>query len=309
MIYQVRLAAVLLATALVTAGCLDFGMPPVDGPEPTRTPTATFTPEPTATAPTPTTTSTSTPTLTPTVTPFAFNPFASPQPGSGTALATPIPGTIGSLPTATATSGLGGGLLPINSGTGTFLPPLPTGASAPPTQALATPLLPIGGVPSVTTGGAPAPGTGVTLPPTTGGAPSNGAAPGAGTLPVAPPEKTATPISWNCNGDERLEFVPEGPIIGDEVLITVTSAKPLGYTLLVGPSAIERLGEGRGGPGYYWQWKRRMDKAGSFGFDFFAGPRKDSRCISATLRVGAVGAPPTPTTIPKVVPTPTPTRT
>src|SRR5712692_2525265 len=46
------------------------------------------------------------------------------------------------------------------------------------------------------------------------------------------------PVSWNCNGDEKMTFLPETPHIGEEVLITVSSAGNHGYTLMLGPKAM-----------------------------------------------------------------------
>lgn len=266
---SLRLVAVMIITALASAGCLDFSPPPTTDATPTRTPTATWTPEPTATVATATPTSTSTPeaTLTPTETPF--NPFGT---GAGTS----------------GTAGSNGGFL------GGLFPP---GALATPAVGLGTPF--------------PTPGTngaGVSLPPLP---PTVGQGEFTSSGPQVLPTPTQTPVSWSCNGDERITFVPDVVTVGQNVLITVTSADVHGYTLLqvVGERGLDSIGMGRGGPGYYWQWSRLMDKPGLFKFEFYAGPRVESRCVTGEVRVIVGGAPPTPTPVPAQIPTATPTRT
>lgn len=150
------------------------------------------------------------------------------------------------------------------------------------------------------------PGDGTFLPPIPGSATGEltstpGSGPGAAS--------TATPASWTCHGDERMMFIPDVVTVNEELLITVTSEYEHGYTLLVGPQPITAGNRGRGGPGYYWQWTRKMDKPGLYHFDFHAGPRVESRCVSGEVRVIVGGPPPTPTPMPAVVPTPTATRT
>lgn len=148
--------------------------------------------------------------------------------------------------------------------------------------------------------------------PANSGLPGSGTTAGAssgttgGSAPVA--ATTPTVVRWECNGDERMDFVPPTPVVGDEVLITVTSAGEHGYVQLTGLLPIEKVGQGAGGPGRYWQWKKKIEKAGLYAFEFYSGPRKEYRCVSAEFRAAAA-VPPTATATPLVLPTPTPSST
>ena len=108
-----------------------------------------------------------------------------------------------------------------------------------------------------------------------------------------------------------MQFVPENPVLNDDLLITITSSEDHGYTLLVaeGGLGLEKVAQGRGGPGYYWQWRRKLDRPGLFRFHFYSGPRIESRCVTGEVRVTALGPAPTATPIPALIPTATPTRT
>lgn len=147
---------------------------------------------------------------------------------------------------------------------------------------------PLGLTPSTGTGTPTFPGTGTGAPPGIGG--------------VAVPGETP---SWECNGDERMIFVPESPKVGDEVLITVTSAKSHFYFLLESSASFTQVGSGKGGPGFYWQWKRKIDTAGVNQFSFFSGPAPEYLCVSGEFR--ATGG--TPTVTPTLTITPTVTLT
>lgn len=102
-------------------------------------------------------------------------------------------------------------------------------------------------------------------------------------------------------------FLPESPQVGQEVIITVTSAKEHPYFLLGGSEPFTQVGPGRGGPGFFWQWKKKVDAAGVSRFTFFSGPAPEHQCVTGEFL--ATGGTPTPTPTFTITPTVTPTAT
>lgn len=178
----------------------------------------------------------------------------------------------------------------------TPLPPLrldPTG----PGGATGTPII-------ISPGSSPASGFPAAFPGAPGaGIPSGTAGGGSSGSPLS-----GEIVSWNCNGDEQMDFVPPNPVVGDDIYITVTSKTGHGYLQLQGSLPYGKVGEGLGGPGFYWQWKKAADKVGKLVFDFYSGPRPEYRCVRNEILV-SLAVPPTATATPRVLPTPTPSAT
>ncbi|MBI4498363.1 MAG: hypothetical protein HY689_10730 [Chloroflexi bacterium] len=233
---------------------------------------------------------TSTPTLTSTPIPFAATATATPELAPGvTVTVTPqlTPGV-----TITTTPQL-------TPGTGTPVVVAPPGTTPGVGRPATSPTL----VPPIF----PGPG-GSVLPPIPGGSgpgtvPGGTAGGGASAGPLPP-----TIISWECNGDERMDFIPPAPAVGDDLYITVTSGGDHGYVQLQGPLPFDKVLDGWGGPGRFWQWKKRADKVGAYVFEFYSGPRREHRCVTGTVQVQPAGSP-TATPTPRILPTPTPSST
>lgn len=174
-----------------------------------------------------------------------------------------------------------------------------------------TPVIVGGGFPSSGTTQPPVVVPPVVVPGSNGsgtGSSAGGGIPVVATPTPVPPTATPTIVVWTCNGDERMDFVPAEPLVGDEVFITVSSAGDHAYVQMHGPAPFETIGKGTGGPGFYWQWKKKVDKAGSYTFDFYSGPSQQYRCVTGTFRAGT-NTLPTATPTSRIVATPTPSAT
>lgn len=216
-------------------------------------------------------------------------PSATPVPFTATATSTVTP-TFTASPTITPLPPLS--QFPGDSSSGGIGNPVIIGN--PPAQAPTT-SVPIG-FPFGTAGGSTSPGTGN---------------PGTGALGGGTPGGTAgggETGSWECNGDERMDFIPLTPVVGDAIHITITSKAGHGYVHLAEPLPYDKVAGGTGGPGYYWQWKKSAEKVGNFVFNFYSGPRPEYRCVRGEVQE-TLAVPPTATPIPRILPTPTPSAT
>jgi len=94
-----------------------------------------------------------------------------------------------------------------------------------------------------------------------------------------------------CNGDEQLSFNPASASIGQQVLISVTSARPSTDVGLNGPFNPISQGVQNGGKGTIWNWSVTPTSAGHFGYNFPVNGGANT-CTSNFLPVS--GPPPTP---------------
>ncbi len=152
--------------------------------------------------------------------------------------------------------------------------------------------------------GTPVPGI-VTVPtnPLTGGTGLPPTGPGANLAPAASTE-------WGCDGDERMEFVPPGPSVGNKLFIFVTGARDRAFGLIIGPQLSGVQGANvQGGSGLKKQWEITPAQAGTYQYHFYGGPYPEHLCVSGTVEVSAavsINAQVTPTSTATVTRTPTP---
>jgi hypothetical protein len=152
--------------------------------------------------------------------------------------------------------------------------------------------------------GTPVPGI-VTVPtnPLTGGPGLPASGPGANLAPAASTE-------WGCDGDERMEFVPPGPHVGDKLFIFVTGARDRAFGLIIGPQLSGVQGANvQGGSGLKKQWEITPTQPGTYQYHFYGGPYPEHLCVSGTVEVSAavsINAQVTPTLTATVTRTATP---
>lgn len=131
--------------------------------------------------------------------------------------------------------------------------------------------------------------------------------------PGAPQPVSLGPISnWGCDGDERMEFVPPGPLVGEKMFIFVTAARDRQFGLMIGPQLSGVQGANvPGGGGLKKGWELTPALPGQYYYQFYGGPYPELLCVSALVEVtvgpGLIGfATPTPTATPRPAPTPLP---
>jgi hypothetical protein len=107
----------------------------------------------------------------------------------------------------------------------------------------------------------------------------------------------ATGQSTGCAGDEQMSFAPGYPLTGQQVTVTVTSARPSVNVALAGPFAPQFLGAQPGGKGTNWFYRFVPTQPGQFNYNFYVGP------TICTANVVSVSGPSTP------VPPPPPPNT
>ena len=112
-----------------------------------------------------------------------------------------------------------------------------------------------------------------TLPPPSGYGPDPaalppGGLPGGAIVPGAVPQASpATPDL--CYGDELITFAPEGPRVGNDLLIAVTSGRPHPYGRLVGTEKTQFVRERLGQRGYVWEWVVQPTYPGQHEYTFY----------------------------------------
>jgi hypothetical protein len=125
------------------------------------------------------------------------------------------------------------------------------------------------------------------------GTPTSTASPGpaAGVVspgPVAqtePAGPTPTPTSTVdiCYGDEQILFAPDSPRVGNELLITVSSAHPHPYGRLAGTERTTFVREHPGQLGTVWEWTVSLTAPGEHEYTYYV----DSTipCTKVRIRV------------------------
>lgn len=132
---------------------------------------------------------------------------------------------------------------------------------------------------------------------------------GEATTPLPTRTPTFAPGSSTCQGDELMTFAPGAPVLGNELLIAVTSAKTHQYVRLTGLLNPTFLREREGQRGWVWEWTTTLSFPGRHDFTFYV----DSTVVCTANYVvvspapGAVTA--TPTAVASATLTPTPTAT
>lgn len=125
------------------------------------------------------------------------------------------------------------------------------------------------------------------------------------TTPAPTPTDTPPPepICW---GDEAMSFDPPSPMVGQEVIISVTSSKAHTNVVLEGPFSPTFVEATSGGLGYIWRWRVTVGSPGWAEYRFYANYKV--QCAIASVLVGEAPTP-TPTFTPMATPTFTPTAT
>jgi len=155
--------------------------------------------------------------------------------------------------------------------------PTPT-ASPTATQQPSITIDPTTGLPVVAPRGTVTVGTGVGQQPTLPGVPSS-VQPGnllpGGTIPGVPGANVpgaatgasnASPV-WGCDGDERIDFVPAVPRVGEKVFIYVTARRDRAFALLIGPGVSGTAGQPvAGGNGLKMLWPFTPTLGGAYAF-------------------------------------------
>ncbi|GEM_PF-1812613 len=88
-----------------------------------------------------------------------------------------------------------------------------------------------------------------------------------------------------CNGDEQMSFNPAFPAVGQQVTISVTSARPSTNIGLNGPFNPAFQGVQSGGFGTIWNWTVTPNSTGTFGYNFTID-NGASICTANSLQVG-----------------------
>lgn len=126
--------------------------------------------------------------------------------------------------------------------------------------------------------------------------------------PVAP----VAPVSseWGCDGDERMEFVPPNPSLGQKLFIFVTGSRDRAFGLMIGPglSGVQGTGVAGGSSGLKKMWELIPEKAGTYTYQFYGGPFPEMLCVTGSFTVGGTGLVGLPAG-PPATSTPTPTAT
>lgn len=122
------------------------------------------------------------------------------------------------------------------------------------------------------------------VPPASGG----GAAPAAPAAPApAPPD--ASPV-WGCDGDERMEFLPPNPVVGEKTFVFVTGSRNRQFGLIIGPNLSGVQGaDVAGGSGLRKRWEFTPTRPGEFTYHFYGGPYPEHLCVSGVVTVAAPG--------------------
>ncbi len=220
---------------------------------------------------------TSTASPSPTVTPFppTTTPTSSP---TATATSSPTPGS--AFPNTVVNPDGTVNVLPGATGTGSGLP----GQS------------PLPGFPLPA--GVPGSGTG-----TGAGGASGGGVPATTTNP----NDDASPI-WGCDGDERMEFLPVSPMVGEKTYIIVTARRNRAFGLIIGPGLTGVPGQSiEGGSGLKKGWSFSPPSAGTLTYQYYGGPLPEHLCVTGSVTVGGPSPTPTVTGTPTRTPTNTPT--
>jgi len=128
---------------------------------------------------------------------------------------------------------------------------------------------------------------------------------------IAPAPPPASP-TWGCDGDERMEFVPPAPAVGEKLFIFVTAGRDRQFGLIIGPQLSGVQGSTvPGGGGLKKGWELTPSAPGLYYYQFYGGPYPEHLCVSALVEVivgsGLAGVPtPTGTATPRPAPTPLP---
>lgn len=96
-----------------------------------------------------------------------------------------------------------------------------------------------------------------------------------------------------------MSFAPAAPSVGDDVTLSVTSARSLENLRVTGPSPVEFLGLSQGGLGYVWRWRVVPTEPGSQTYSLWLG--ETTKCGSVSFNAPR----PTPTATPTKTPTAT----
>ncbi|MBI4318212.1 MAG: IPT/TIG domain-containing protein [Chloroflexi bacterium] len=124
------------------------------------------------------------------------------------------------------------------------------------------------------------------------------------TFTPTPGTPTPTPIALgpNCNFDGEIIFVPQTPVAGNVLTITVTAGTSYNSVKLVGPGSPHFIGAGSGGRGFVWQWRALVQETGLFNYDFFIN---DSQlCVTGFVNPGGATPIPGATATPTLPPPP-----
>jgi len=134
-------------------------------------------------------------------------------------------------------------------------------------------------------------------------------------MPQATATRTFTPAPTNtpvpaCEGDEALNFEPAQPIIGESLIVRVTSARDHQNVSLEGTGNPQFLDAAMGGLGYVWRWRVSPVPAGTLQYTFYVN-NKAAACVVGGVTAIAPTATPAPgqPTPPPPPPPPPPTPT
>lgn len=119
------------------------------------------------------------------------------------------------------------------------------------------------------------------------------------------------PGSSTCQGDERMTFAPAAPVVGNDLLIAVTSAKEHQYVRLTGVSNPKLLRERQGQHGWVWEWTTQVKFPGRHDFTFYIDSTIPCTANHVIVNPSPADVTPTPTAtaVPSATPTPTPSPT
>lgn len=178
------------------------------------------------------------------------------------------------------------------------VPPQPTPTNTPPPP------------PTATVTPTPLPPTATPTPPPPTATSTRTATPPATATRTFTPAPTNTPVPA-CEGDEALNFEPAQPIIGETLIVRVTSARDHQNVSLEGTGSPQFLDAAMGGLGYVWRWRVSPVPAGNLQYTFYVNNKAAACVVGGVTAIAPTATPlpgqPTPPP-PPPPPPPTPTK-
>ena len=106
-----------------------------------------------------------------------------------------------------------------------------------------------------------------------------------------PEEPDGLSPRWGCDGDERMDFTPLAPRVGERLFVFVTAFRDRAFGLMIGPDLSGVQGQNiQGGRGLKKRWDIVPGRPGSYNFHFYGGPYPEHLCVSASVEVVSIQA-------------------
>ena len=104
--------------------------------------------------------------------------------------------------------------------------------------------------------------------------------------PAPAPSGAALSPRWGCDGDERMDFAPISPRVGEKHFIFVTGSRDRAFALMIVPGLSGVQGQAiDGGQGLKRRWEITPAKQGVYTYYFYGGPYPEHLCVSGSVEV------------------------